>query len=109
MNLHLDTTLPKKTLVRIGDREFIQELQRPQDQQIVVFIDQCLKTMGLDISGISSLSVNPGPGSFTGTRVGVAVANALGFALKIPVNGHKSPIEVVYDTAPNVTQPKDKN
>ena len=33
--------------------------------------------------------VNRGPGSFTGLRVGVAIANALGFLLKIPVNGKR--------------------
>ncbi|EKD65038.1 MAG: hypothetical protein ACD_50C00208G0010, partial [uncultured bacterium] len=31
------------------------------------------------------IEVNTHPGSFTGIRVGMAIANALGFALKIPI------------------------
>jgi len=44
---------------------------------------------------IKEIKVNVGPGSFTGTRVGVAVANALGFALSIKVNGKKM-VKPVY-------------
>ena len=39
------------------------------------------------IKDISEIEVNTGPGSFTGLRVGVSIANALGWALGIPVNG----------------------
>jgi tRNA A37 threonylcarbamoyladenosine modification protein TsaB len=34
---------------------------------------------------VTKIIVNKGPGSFTGTRIGVAHALALGFAWKIPV------------------------
>ncbi len=46
-----------------------------------------------DLEGIE---VEKGPGSFTGLRVGVSVANALGFALGIPVNGKKLEADLVY-------------
>ncbi|MFH1536127.1 MAG: hypothetical protein ABIC96_03620 [Patescibacteria group bacterium] len=42
------------------------------------------------------IEVETGPGSFTGLRVGVSVANALGFALNIPVNGKKMETDLVY-------------
>ncbi len=45
---------------------------------------------------INGIEVETGPGSFTGLRVGVSVANALGFALRIPVNGKKIETELVY-------------
>lgn len=46
-----------------------------------------------DLEGIE---VETGPGSFTGLRVGVSVANTLGFALGIPVNGKKIETELLY-------------
>ncbi len=46
-----------------------------------------------DLNGIE---VETGPGSFTGLRVGVSVANALGFSLGIPVNGKKIEDKLVY-------------
>lgn len=45
---------------------------------------------------LESVEVETGPGSFTGLRVGVSVANALGFALGIPVNGKKIETELLY-------------
>ena len=38
---------------------------------------------------LEGIEVETGPGSFTGLRVGVSVANALGYSLGIPVNGKK--------------------
>ena len=45
---------------------------------------------------LKGIEVETGPGSFTGLRVGVSVANALGFALGIPVNGKKLETELHY-------------
>lgn len=38
------------------------------------------------VSDLKEIIVERGPGSYTGTRVGVSIANALSLALKIPVN-----------------------
>lgn len=63
-------------------------------------IDQLLKKHKLTIQDITSIQVNPGPGSFTGTRVGVALANALGWSLSVgkPVRPH-------YSRSPYITKP----
>lgn len=45
---------------------------------------------------LDGIEVETGPGSFTGIRVGVSVANALGFSLSVPVNGKKIETELVY-------------
>lgn len=45
---------------------------------------------------LTHIEVETGPGSFTGLRVGVSVANALGFALGIPVNGKKIETSLKY-------------
>lgn len=45
---------------------------------------------------LEGIEVETGPGSFTGLRVGVSVANALGYVLGIPVNGKKMETEIQY-------------
>lgn len=45
---------------------------------------------------LTGIELETGPGSFTGLRVGVAVANALAYALNIPVNGKKIETELRY-------------
>mgnify|MGYP001565622427 CR=1 FL=1 len=45
---------------------------------------------------LDGIEVETGPGSFTGLRVGVSVANALGYSLGIPVNGKKIEDKLVY-------------
>lgn len=46
---------------------------------------------------LKGIEVETGPGSFTGLRVGASVAQALGFALNIPVNGQiGKPIQLRY-------------
>lgn len=45
---------------------------------------------------LKAIEVETGPGSFTGIRIGVSVANALGFSLGIPVNGKNLETELLY-------------
>jgi tRNA threonylcarbamoyl adenosine modification protein YeaZ len=60
-----------------------------KSQVVLVLIDKLLKKHGLRVKDLTQIEVNLGPGSFTGVRVGAAVANSLGFSLKIPINGKK--------------------
>jgi len=52
---------------------------------------------------ISKVEVNRGPGSFTGTRIGVAAANAIAFLI-----GAKQ-VAPVYNKKPHITKPKKKH
>ena len=89
--IFIDTTDNKKIMVgiRIQSKEFRKEkeVEKNRDQAMLPLIDKILKEHKLTFSDISSIEVNRGPGSFTGIKVGISVANALSFALKIPVNG----------------------
>src|SRR6185369_5523680 len=48
-------------------------------------IDALLKHSTFELSNLTHIAFCPGPGSFTGTRVGVTTANVLAWALKISV------------------------
>lgn len=50
-------------------------------------IEALLKKVDAQCSDITALIVYRGPGSFTGLRIGVSVANALAAALHVPVVG----------------------
>jgi tRNA threonylcarbamoyladenosine biosynthesis protein TsaB len=48
-------------------------------------MDNVLSQAGVDISVVDALAFGRGPGSFTGVRVGVGVAQGIAFARNIPV------------------------
>lgn len=96
--LIIDTSSNKvvKVGIRIDQKEDIieQEIGLQKAQVVLPLIDQLLKKNKLQLEDIHRIEVNTGPGSFTGIRVGIAIANALGFSLNIPVNGNKRGIFV---------------
>ena len=103
MKLKIDTTKREEVKVELEDprngktQRLIQK-QKLGSQVLLPMIVKILKKNELSFKDLDAIEVNPGPGSFTGTRVGVSVANALGFALDIPVNGKKCKIVVpVYE------------
>ncbi len=65
-------------------------------QVLLPLISKVLDREKMKFKDLESIEAEKGPGSFTGLRVGVAVANALGFALGIPVNGKKMETELQY-------------
>lgn len=65
-------------------------------QVLLPLIMKLLQPKTYNLKTLEAIEVETGPGSFTGLRVGVSVANALGFALNIPVNNKKIETNLVY-------------
>jgi len=108
MTLYIDSSDNGKTIIRINDKEFVRQNDSPRNQDVFGFLINCVESEGLTPQNITEINVNQGPGSFTGTRIGVAIANALGFALGLKVNGKNPPVDVVYSSPPSITLPKAK-
>ncbi len=73
-----------------------------------------LKKHKVKIKELKKILVNPGPGGFSATRTGVATANALAYALGIPVaewpaGKIKQLILPKYNKKPNITYPSTRS
>jgi tRNA threonylcarbamoyladenosine biosynthesis protein TsaB len=89
--LSIDTADNKEVIVilRTNGIEYTRKhTGHIRSSQIVLpLIEDLVNESGLRIQDLTQVKVNTGPGSYTGLRVGVAIANALGTSLGIPVNG----------------------
>jgi len=89
--LFIDTASNEEISVglRIREKKFVskRKVDKMKAQVVLPMIEQLLKKHKMSLEQIDAVEVNTGPGSFTGLRVGIAIANTLGFSLKIPING----------------------
>lgn len=98
--LIIDTTT--KELIKINlltDREcYGKEIgQRFGSQVLLSGIQDIISEAGIELHDLTEIEVSNGPGSFTGIRVGVSVANALAYALGIKVNGKQIETDLRYN------------
>jgi tRNA threonylcarbamoyladenosine biosynthesis protein TsaB len=86
-------------------------VERTQAEKLLPAIEKILQKKKMKIKDLESIEVNNSGGSFTSLRIGVATANALGFALGIPVVGTAgsakkvgeiSIVEPAYDREPDI-------
>jgi len=85
------TSITKVSLI-VGGKlyEKIVKSGRLKSQTVLPLIEELLKAAKITLSEIKSVRSSAGPGSFTGLRVGFAVARMLGSLLGIPVNGQRA-------------------
>jgi tRNA threonylcarbamoyladenosine biosynthesis protein TsaB len=100
MILYINTKDQKQVTVSLKkDGEIVENLSEENEfgsQVLLPLIEKILKKNNLGFKDLKGIDVETGPGSFTGIRVGVSVANALGFSLGIPVNGKEIETDLVY-------------
>lgn len=97
MKLLLDTSHQQKIKIKLGEKSLSKSAVNGASQQWLFLLDKLLSQNRFSIKRIKEIEVNRGPGSFTGLRVGVSAANALGWALKIPVNKKKQIVLPQYE------------
>ncbi|MBR0444692.1 MAG: tRNA (adenosine(37)-N6)-threonylcarbamoyltransferase complex dimerization subunit type 1 TsaB [Clostridia bacterium] len=73
--------------VKDGEQEITvtADTAKKHAETILPAARDALEQSGYTLHDVDYVAVNIGPGSFTGLRIGICVANALGFALGIPV------------------------
>ncbi len=105
MILSIDTTDNRTTKLTLDGKASVKTYASPREQNLLAAIDELLKREGVTIKEITAVKVNTGPGAFTSLRVGVAVANTLGYALQVPVNDQEIGVPAVpaYGQEPHIT------
>ena len=80
--------IARVSLIRDGKIfEKVSESTVMKSQMVLPLIETLLCEQSLTLSDISEIRVHTGPGSYTGIRVGLSIANSLSTVLTIPING----------------------
>lgn len=89
MILYIDTSdfhnLTLALVTKQTIKKLVTEVAFNENYKTNYFLQKLLKHNKVNINKIQKIIVCSGPGSFTGLRVGASLAQALGFALQIPV------------------------
>ncbi len=84
--LAFDTATDRATSALVGDGEVLGE-RVSRASTLLEDVDALLRQASAHAGDVEALAVGTGPGSFTGTRIGLAVARGLGLALDVPAAG----------------------
>jgi len=136
MILVIDTADSEKTFLGIWEDLWLAECDwlagRNLSADILVKLQKIFNDADKDLKKISGIIVNSGPGSFTGLRIGISVANTLAYSLDVPIvgvsktseekqlletglkkikvmNNFLRPITPEYGREPNISQSKKKH
>jgi len=89
--LAIETSSPRLSLALGNEERILAVYSGAHDwrhaESLFEGIEKLLRHKRWSIQSLSGVAVSVGPGSFTGIRIGLAAARALGQALKIPVVG----------------------
>jgi tRNA threonylcarbamoyladenosine biosynthesis protein TsaB len=76
-----------KSLVIGANQQF---MDRGQAEALAPMVQDAMKMAGVGFADLNRIAVTTGPGTFTGVRIGLAMARGLGVALNIPITGINS-------------------
>jgi tRNA threonylcarbamoyladenosine biosynthesis protein TsaB len=99
--LAIDTSTPRSAVALFGEdvgRETLLPPGRQASEILLPAVREILRSAGKNLSDVSRLAVCRGPGSFTGTRVGLAAGWGLSRSLSIPLELVGS-LEALAETA----------
>jgi tRNA threonylcarbamoyl adenosine modification protein YeaZ len=91
--LAIDTALGAVSACVLDDEEFDAEaiesiaMERGHGEALLPLIDRVIARTDGGFEALWRVAVTVGPGSFTGLRIGIAAARAIGIACEIPVVG----------------------
>ena len=89
LGMIIDTSSEYAILAIVRGEKIISQIffesKNALSHRLLPEIDQLLKSHETSPKELSYIAVGKGPGSYTGTRVGVSIARALAFALLIPL------------------------
>ena len=88
MKLYIDSS--QSNQISVGVNKTLKKQERKEkSESLLTLIDSSVREHNTTLECIDSIEAETGPGSFTGLRVGFAVANLLAWYFKIPFNGKK--------------------
>lgn len=88
--LALDTSTENCSVaLMINDQIYTRSEVAPRDhtKKILPMVDEVLKEAGVTLADLDALAFGRGPGSFTGVRIGIGIAQGLAFGAELPMIG----------------------
>ena len=81
VTLFINTAVREEQYLEINGQRFVS------NDDILVTLSEALASLNLDVTDITEIKTNLGPGSFTGLRRGISVSNTLKYLLNlVPIN-----------------------
>lgn len=125
MTLYINTASQTETVIALinNNQKLVSKkfkFAKLQAEKLLPAIDKLLTAHKFKLTDIKKIMVASHGGSFTSLRIGVVTANALGYALKVPVISEEtgkadkifskySLVEPVYSSEPNIGRPKTRD
>jgi tRNA threonylcarbamoyladenosine biosynthesis protein TsaB len=99
--LGLDTATDVATCALARDGGLLGERAAREPRRVLEEVDVLLREAGVEQDDLGALVVGTGPGSFTATRMGIALVRGLALALELPVAG-VSTLDALASARPGV-------